>query len=46
MARYYFHSSNGRTILDGYGSDHADLDAVRKEAFSASRELLGHEGSP
>jgi len=40
MAKYYFHSSNGHTCLDDVGSELADLDSVRKEAFCASRELL------
>jgi hypothetical protein len=40
MARYFFHFSNGRTIVDDIGSEHADLGSVRKEAFGASRELM------
>ena len=40
MAKYYFHSSNGHTCRDDVGSELADLDSVRKEAFCASRELL------
>jgi hypothetical protein len=47
MARYFFHVSNGHTYLDNVGSEHADLDSVRTEAFCASRELLmlGHKGT-
>jgi hypothetical protein len=48
MAKYYFHSSSDHTCLDDVGSELADLDSVRKEAFCASRELLmlGHVGTP
>ena len=44
MPLYYFHISNGETILDDHGTDLPDLAAARMEALRASRELAftGH----
>jgi hypothetical protein len=39
MALHYFHHSNGRTTLDGFGTDLPDLASVRKEAIRGMREL-------
>lgn len=40
MALRYFHYANGSQTLDNHGTDLADVDAVRKEALRAVRELL------
>ena len=44
MPLYYFHISNGETILDDHGTELPDLAAARLEALRASRELAftGH----
>ena len=39
MALHYFHHSNGRTTLDGFGTELPDLASVRKEAIRGMREL-------
>jgi hypothetical protein len=40
MQRYSFNLKDGSVILDEQGVELADMDAVRKEAMSASLELL------
>lgn len=42
MPRYYFHTKDGRCILDAEGSELADLRAARIEAIKVLSELL-HE---
>jgi len=47
VARHYsIHLTVGPSLGD-YGSELADLDSVRREAFCANRELLmlGHDGT-
>jgi hypothetical protein len=40
MAMHYFHFLNGTVALDAIGRELANLQAVRKEAIRAVRELL------
>jgi hypothetical protein len=40
MARYYFHSKNGKVTLDAEGLELADIDAVREEAYFFGRETV------
>jgi hypothetical protein len=40
MARYYFHSKNGKVTLDKQGLELANLDAVREEAYFFGRETV------
>jgi hypothetical protein len=40
MARYYFHSKNGKVCLDAEGLELADIEAVREEAYFFGRESV------
>ncbi|HEV7878115.1 DUF6894 family protein [Bradyrhizobium sp.] len=40
MARYFFHSKNGKVTLDEEGLELADIDAVREEAYFFGRETV------
>jgi hypothetical protein len=40
MSLYYFHFSNGKTVLDETGTELSNLAAVRKEAVLMSREVI------
>jgi hypothetical protein len=40
MARYYFHSKNGKVTLDAEGLELAGIDAVREEAYFFGRETV------
>jgi hypothetical protein len=40
MARYYFHSKNGKITLDAEGRELANIDAVRDEAYFFGRETV------
>jgi hypothetical protein len=40
MSLYYFHFSNGKTVLDEIGTELSNLAAVRKEAVLISREVI------
>ena len=40
MPLYYFHFSNGETILDDTGTELGSLAAVRKEAVLLGREVI------
>jgi hypothetical protein len=40
MARFYFHFANGQTTLDEVGIDLPDVNAARKEALGATRDLM------
>jgi Domain of unknown function (DUF6894) len=41
MALYYFHLTDGATILDNEGSDLPDLAAVRRAAIATTTDILG-----
>jgi hypothetical protein len=41
MPLYYFHVTDGATILDDQGYDLPDLTAVRRAALATSVEVLG-----
>jgi hypothetical protein len=41
LALYYFHVTDGATILDDHGSNLPDLAAVRRTALATSLEMLG-----
>ena len=41
MALYYFHLTDGTTILDSEGSDLPDLAAVRRAAIAMTTDVLG-----
>ncbi|MFL5037301.1 MAG: DUF6894 family protein [Microvirga sp.] len=38
--RYYFNVKDGETLLDGEGTEFADMNAVRNEAVGSSADLL------
>jgi hypothetical protein len=40
MPLYYFHVSNGETILDEDGTEFVDLQSVKLEAIKTSGEML------
>jgi hypothetical protein len=40
MPRYYFHLKDIQIILDGKGTELADMEAVRKEAVMIFRDVL------
>jgi hypothetical protein len=40
MSLYYFHFSNGKTVLDEIGTELGNLAAVRKEAVLMSRDVI------
>ena len=44
MPRYFFHVREGSTLSrDAEGQELPDVEAARKEAISASREILGEK---
>ena len=40
MTRFYFHVDDDRTILDQEGTELPDMEAARREAITASGEML------
>ena len=38
--RYFFHVMNGEAVFDEVGSEHPDLDAVRREAIVSAGSML------
>ncbi len=40
MPTFHLHLRNDGRIEDGEGGDHADLDAARREAVAADREIM------
>lgn len=40
MARYYFHQADGQVTLDDFGTELADLKALKNEMVRAACELL------
>jgi len=40
VSLYYFHFSNGKTVLDEIGTEFSNLAAVRKEAVLMGREVV------
>lgn len=39
MRRFYFHVFNDETTIDEEGMDFSDLDAARRQAIAAARDL-------
>jgi hypothetical protein len=42
MARYFFHTLNGKMLVDDVGVEFASMDEVRSETIRASGQMLSH----